>query len=215
MNKQGDSIQPWSTPFPIWNQSLVPCLFLPVASWPEYRFLRRQVIYSHLLKNFPQFVVIYTVKGFGVISKAEVDVFLEFNGCWQFNLCFLCLFWNQLEHLEVHSSCIAEAWLGEFEHRFASVWDECECAVVGAFCGIVLFSDWNENGPFPVLRPLLSFPNLFAYWVQHFYSIGVWKTAQFFRRDSLLFNFKSLWPWDSSTVAQPITQRIYSLWVEK
>ena len=37
------------------------------------------VWYSHLLKNFPQFVVIYTVKGFGVISKAEVDIFLEFS----------------------------------------------------------------------------------------------------------------------------------------
>ena len=37
------------------------------------------VWYSHLLKNFPQFVVIHTVKGFGVISKAEVDVFLEFS----------------------------------------------------------------------------------------------------------------------------------------
>ena len=36
------------------------------------------VWYSHLLKNFPQFVVIHTVKGFGVINKAEVDVFLEF-----------------------------------------------------------------------------------------------------------------------------------------
>ena len=36
------------------------------------------VWYSHLLKNFPQFVVIYTVKGFGIINKAEVDVFLEF-----------------------------------------------------------------------------------------------------------------------------------------
>ena len=35
--------------------------------------------YSHVLKNFPQFVVIHTVKGFGVISKAEVDVFLEFS----------------------------------------------------------------------------------------------------------------------------------------
>ena len=35
--------------------------------------------YYHLLKNFPQFVVIYTVKGFGVINKAEVDVFLEFS----------------------------------------------------------------------------------------------------------------------------------------
>ena len=37
------------------------------------------VWYSHLLKNFPQFVVIYTVKGFGVVNKAEVDVFLELS----------------------------------------------------------------------------------------------------------------------------------------
>ena len=37
------------------------------------------VWYSHLFKNFPQFVVIYTVKGFGVINKTEVDVFLEFS----------------------------------------------------------------------------------------------------------------------------------------
>ena len=37
------------------------------------------VWYSHLLKNFPQLVVIYTVKGFGIINKAEVDVFLEFS----------------------------------------------------------------------------------------------------------------------------------------
>ena len=35
--------------------------------------------YSHLLKNFPQFVVIHTVKGFGVVNKAEVDVFLKFS----------------------------------------------------------------------------------------------------------------------------------------
>ena len=37
------------------------------------------VWYSHLLKNFPQFIVIYTVKGFGVVNKAEVDVFLELS----------------------------------------------------------------------------------------------------------------------------------------
>ena len=37
------------------------------------------VCYSHLLKNFPQFIVIYTVKGFGIINKAEVDAFLEFS----------------------------------------------------------------------------------------------------------------------------------------
>ena len=37
------------------------------------------VWYSHLLKNFPQFIVIHTVKGFGLVSKAEVDVFLELS----------------------------------------------------------------------------------------------------------------------------------------
>ena len=42
-NKQGDNIQPWCTPFPICNQSIVPCSVLTVASWPAYRFLRRQV----------------------------------------------------------------------------------------------------------------------------------------------------------------------------
>ena len=42
LNKQGDNIQPWCTPFPIWNQSIVPCMVLTVASWPAYRFLRRQ-----------------------------------------------------------------------------------------------------------------------------------------------------------------------------
>ena len=37
------------------------------------------VWYSHLLQNFPQFIVIHTVKGFGIINKAEIDVFLEFS----------------------------------------------------------------------------------------------------------------------------------------
>ena len=37
------------------------------------------VWYSHLFENFPQFVVIHTVKGFGIVSKAEVDVFLELS----------------------------------------------------------------------------------------------------------------------------------------
>ena len=77
------------------------------------------VWYFHLLKNF-QFVVIHTVKGFGIVSKAEIDVFLELS-------CFFdhpadvgnlisgsSAFSKQLEHLEVHGSCIAEAWLGEF-----------------------------------------------------------------------------------------------------
>ena len=43
LNKQGDSIQPWRTPFPICNQSVVPCPVLTVASWPAHRFLKKWV----------------------------------------------------------------------------------------------------------------------------------------------------------------------------
>ena len=85
LNKQGDDIQPWCSPFPVLNQSVVPCPVLTIASWPTYRFLRRQVMWSGIpiSKNFPQFVVIHTVKGFSIVNEAEVDIFLEFP-------CFLC-----------------------------------------------------------------------------------------------------------------------------
>ena len=46
LNKQGGNIQPWCTPFLIWNQSVAPCSGLTVAFWPTYRFLRKQVRWS-------------------------------------------------------------------------------------------------------------------------------------------------------------------------
>ena len=46
LNKQGDNIHLWQTPFPIWNQSVIPCSVLTVNSWPAYRFLRRQIRWS-------------------------------------------------------------------------------------------------------------------------------------------------------------------------
>ena len=52
LNKQGDNIQPWWTPFPIWNQSVVPCPILTVASWPAYKFLKRQVRWSGIPISF-------------------------------------------------------------------------------------------------------------------------------------------------------------------
>ena len=81
LNKQGDNIQPWHTPFPIWNQSIVPCLVLTVVSWPAYRFLRRQVRWSGIPISWRifEYVVIDTVKGFSVVNEAEVDVFLELS----------------------------------------------------------------------------------------------------------------------------------------
>ena len=79
------------------------------------------VWYSHLLENFPQFIVMHTVKVFGIVNKAEIDAFLELS-------CFFhdpedvgnlisgssAFSKTPLEHQEVHSSHIAEAWLGEF-----------------------------------------------------------------------------------------------------
>ena len=52
--------------------------------------------------------------------------------------------------------------LENFEHYFTSMWDECNCAVVWALFGIAFLWDWNENWPFPVLWPLLSFLNLLS-----------------------------------------------------
>ena len=62
LNKWGDNIQPWCTPFPVWNQSIVPCPVLTVASWPAYRFLRRQVRWSGTPISFRifQFAVIHS-----------------------------------------------------------------------------------------------------------------------------------------------------------
>ena len=65
--------------FPNLNQSIVPCLVLTVASWLAYRFLLRQVRWSGIpiSLRISQFVVIHTVKGFSIVSEAEVDVFWE------------------------------------------------------------------------------------------------------------------------------------------
>ena len=100
LNKQGNNIQPWRTPFPIWNQSVFWCPVLTcfLTCIQISQEVCQVVWYSHLLKNFPQFIVIHTVKGFGIVNKAEIDVFLELlpfpwsSGCWQFDLWFLCLF---------------------------------------------------------------------------------------------------------------------------
>ena len=82
LNKQGDNIQPWYTPFPIWNQSVVPCPVLTVASWPALQVSQEagQVVwYSRVFQNFPQFIMIHTVKGFGIVNEAEIDIFLELS----------------------------------------------------------------------------------------------------------------------------------------
>ena len=132
--------------------------------------------YSRLLKNFPQFVVIHTVKCFGIVNKADAfsRTFLLFwwsSRCWQFDLWFLCLFKSSLNIWKFSVHILLKSHLENFRHYLASMWDECTSAVVWTFFGIVFLWDWDENWPFPVLQPLLNFPNLLACLVQHFYSI--------------------------------------------
>ena len=95
------------------------------------------VWYSYLLKNFPQFIVIHTVKGFGIANKAEMDVFLELS----------CFFHDPADvgNLVSGSSAFSKTSLNirkfmvpillkpgleNFEHYFTSLWNECTCAVV-------------------------------------------------------------------------------------
>ena len=76
LDKQGDNIEPWCTPFLIRNQSVVPCPVLTVASWLAYRLGRRQVRWSGIpisLRIF-QFVVIHTVNGSSIVNEAEGKV---------------------------------------------------------------------------------------------------------------------------------------------
>ena len=103
-------------------------------------------------------VVIRTVKGFGTVSKAEVDVFLELShffddpmdvgnlisGSSAFSKSSLNI-WKFMVHI------LLEPGLENFEHYSASMWDECNCAAVWTFFDIAFLWDWNENWPSPVL----------------------------------------------------------------
>ena len=158
LNKQGDNIRPWRTPFPIWNQSVVPCPVLTVASWPAYRFLKRQVRWYGIPISFRifQFIVTHTIKGFGIVNKAEIDVFLELF-CFFDDPAYVgnlisgssAFFKTGLNTWKFTVHILLKLGLENFEHYFTSMWDECNCVVVWAFFRIAFLWDWNENWPFP------------------------------------------------------------------
>ena len=101
LNKQGDNVQPWRTPFPIWKQPVVPCLVLTVASCPAYRFLRRQVrkygipislrIFHCLLWSTQSMVLAGSMENKQMFFWNSL-AFSMIQRCWQFDLWFLCLF---------------------------------------------------------------------------------------------------------------------------
>ena len=159
LNYQSDNIHPWRTPFPVWNQSVVPCPVLNVASCIQISQEADQVVwYSHLFQNFPQFIVIHTVKGFGLVNKAEIDIFLELSSFFDDptdvgNLisCSFAFSKTSLNIWKFTVHVLLKPCLENFEHYFASMWDECNRVIVWAFFGIVFLWDRNENWPFPVL----------------------------------------------------------------
>ena len=128
------------------------CCFFPCIQISQKA--GKVVWYSHLLKNVPQFVVIRTVKGLGVINKAEVVVSFFWN-----SLCFLydptdvgnltsgssafsksCLnIWKFMVHILLNPG------LEDFERYFASMWHECNFEVVWTFFGIDFLWGWREN----------------------------------------------------------------------
>ena len=115
------------------------------------------VWYSCLFKNFPQFVVIHTVKGFSVVNETEVDVFLQFS-------CFFCdptdvgnlifgssaFFKSSLYIWKFSVHMLLKPHLENFENYLPSMWDEYDCAVVWSFFGIAFLWDWMCNivGPY-------------------------------------------------------------------
>ena len=161
-------MQPWWT-LPNLEPSVFPCPVLTVASWPAHRFLRRQVRCPGIPISWRIFhsLLWSTQSVFGMVNKAEVDVFLELS----------CFFddptdvGNLISDSSAFSKSSLNIWkfmvhvllkpgLENFEHYFASLWEECNCAVVWAFFGTTFLWGWNDKWPFPVLWPLLSFPNV-------------------------------------------------------
>ena len=104
------------------------------------------VWYSHLLKNLPQFVVIHTVKGFGMVNKAEVDVFLELS-CFfndpmdigNFISCSSAFSKSSLNIWKFTVHILLRPGLKNFEHYFTNMWDDYNCAVVWTFFSIDFF----------------------------------------------------------------------------
>ena len=109
------------------------------------------VWYSHLFQNFPQFIVIHTEKAFGIVNKAEIDVFLELSSFFHDPADVVNLIsgssalskncvniWNFMVHV------LLKPGLENFEHYFTSMWDECNCVVFWAlwYC-LCLELEWN------------------------------------------------------------------------
>ena len=149
LKKHSDNIQPWRTPFPIWNQSIVPCLILFL--------LDMQIDFSGgrsgglLFSALSEYSTVYCdphSQRLCIDNKAEVDVFLE-PSCFLDdptdvgNLIFgSSAFWkSSLNIWKLSVNILLKPPLENFEHYFINMWDECNCAVVWTFFGIAFLWD--------------------------------------------------------------------------
>ena len=106
--------------------------------------------------------MIHTIKGFSIVNEAEVDIFLEFPSSFYdtANVGVLVSVSSAFSKPSFSIHIQLKPNLKNFEYYFTSMWSECNCMVFGIFFCIALLWDWNENWPFLVRWPLLSFPHL-------------------------------------------------------
>ena len=140
-----------------WTNQLFQTGFLTIASWPKYRFLRRQVRWSGI-PNSKSFPVCYDPhKGFSIVDETEVDVFLEFpcflydpvnvgnliSGSFSFSAPSLDI-WKFLVHVMLKPS------MQNFKHDLTSMGDECNCLMISTFFNVLpnyylLFVSSHQN----------------------------------------------------------------------
>ena len=203
LSKQGEYSFPNLEPV-CCSMSVSNCCFLTCIQVSQET--SKVIWYSHLFKNFPQFVVIlHTVKGFHIVDEAEIDVFLEF-------LCFLYDQWMlaiwflvpPLPFLNPANTSRSSWFTYCWSHNLASMWNECSGVVVWTFFVIALW-DWNENCPFPAW-PCPIYLDLGTYQVPMQYC-SVYSIRLYFHHIWLYFQ-THLQPSVISTLAQPL----HSFW---
>ena len=153
LNKQSDCSQPCHTHFPIVNQSVIQCPVLTVASWPAYRFLRRQVRWPSTpinLRIFYSLLWFFTVKGFSIVNEAEIGSFsrIPLLSPWLMNvdslICLLCPFETQLVHWNFSVQVPLKPTLKDFEITLL------DCEVSTVMC--ILCASLNIVWHCPTLR---------------------------------------------------------------
>ena len=176
LNNQGDNIQPWCTPFPFETSLLFLIQFwlLLLDLHTDFSGGRSGGLVFSSLSEYSSLLWSNQSKASGV---TEVDVFLELfcffddptdvhdwiSGSSAFSNSSMNI-WKFTDHI------LLKPGLENFEHYFASMWDECNCSVVWTFFDIAFLWDWNENWTFP-------YSYLFQFW---WYFSNHSHTAHFF-----------------------------------